>query len=550
MISDKILVQLNNASFRYPTGDYLFTKVKLTLKEGEKVAIVGANGSGKSTLLKILTGNLKLEEGEQIINCKTHYVPQINLSALQKSQKIYEYIAQFYDDWWEIPAKLEELFDLVVDPELPIQTLSGGELMKLNLGIAVRHNPKVLVLDEPTNHLDVASIAKLVSFINEGEGKKYAYIIVSHDIFFLDQVVGAVWELENGQVTSYGGNYSFYKEQKELHLRGLKRQYDLAKDKLEKTAILEQKNIENQAKRASQAKRAFLKGGVARITAHGAGRDSTGGLQHAQSTTVERLTAEAEEKLEEFQTEERHLAFINMKNTEANQGRTIFEVKEGTLSINKTVLAKNINLKVVYGDRMVIAGNNGVGKSSLIHALLAHADSLHHPVDSFRHNELAKLSGEIYTGENLAWVYIDQNYSLIKPELTLLENLMNYNKEITESKAKEQLGKFQFKLESEMAKPGDNLSGGEMVRLIMAMITSFPIDLLIMDEPTNNLDVETVEVLTKALNNFRGAVMVISHNIDFLNRAGINTAYIIKAKKFTKMLVDPTHKDAFYQALV
>jgi len=543
MVSDKILVQLNNAAFKYPAGDYLFTKVKLTLKEGEKVAIVGANGSGKSTLLKIFTCNLKLEEGEQIINCKTHYVPQINLSALQKAQPIYEYISQFYDDWWEIPAKLEEVFNLIIDLELPVQTLSGGELMKLNLAIAVRHNPKVLVLDEPTNHLDVASIAKLISFINDGEGKNYAYIIVSHDIFFLDQVVDAVWELENQQITSYGGNYSFYREQKELHLRGLKRQYDLAKDKLEKTALLEQKNIENQAKRANRAKRAFLKGGVARITAHGAGRDSTGDLQHAQSTTIDRLTVEAEEKLEEFQTEDRHLAFINMKNTEANQGRTIFEVKEGILTIDKQVLAKNINLKVIYGDRVVIAGNNGVGKSSLIQALLAHADPT-------RHNELAKLSGEIYTGENLAWVYTDQNYSLIKPELTLLQNLLDYNKEITESKAKEQLGKFQFKLESEMAKPGGNLSGGEMVRLIMAMITSFPIDLLIMDEPTNNLDVETVEVLIKSLTNFRGAVMVISHNIDFLHRAGINTAYIIKAKKFTKMLVDPSHKDAFYQALV
>jgi len=535
MSTDKILVQLNNASFRYPTGEYLFTGVKLTLKEGEKVGIVGANGTGKSTLLKILTGSLKLEEGEQVINCKTYYVPQVNLTQLQKSQKIYEYIAQYYEDWWEIPAKLEDLFDLVVDLELTIQTLSGGELMKLNLAIAVRHNPKVLVLDEPTNHLDVQSISKLLTFITEGDGKKYSYIIVSHDIFFLDQVIGAVWELENKQITSYGGNYSFYKEQKELHLRGLRRQYDIAKDKLQKVTTLAQQQEETKAKKANEAKRAFIKGSIDK-RAYSEGKNAAGSLQQGNSGIIDRLTKEAEEKLEEFKTEDRRLAFINMKNTDANAGRTIFEVKEGTLSLDKTVLTKNVNLKVVYGDRLVISGNNGVGKSSLVKALIG-SDSH------------AKLTGELYTGEKLAWVYIDQNYSLIKPELNLIQNIMDYNKEITEAKAKEQLGKFQFKLEAEMTKPGGSLSGGEMVRLIMAMITSFPIDLLIMDEPTNNLDVETVEVLIKALNNFRGAVMVISHNIDFLSRSGIDTAYIIRDKKFTKMAVDPSNKPAFYKAL-
>jgi ATPase subunit of ABC transporter with duplicated ATPase domains len=126
---------------------------------------------------------------------------------------------------------------------------------------------------------------------------------------------------------------------------------------------------------------------------------------------------------------------------------------------------------------------------------------------------------------------------------------MGYHKSITESKAKEQLGKFQFKTEMEMNKLGKNLSGGEMVRLIMAMITTFPIDLLILDEPTNNLDVETVEVLIKSLNNFRGAVMIVSHNIDFLNKINIKTAYLIKDKKLKPMKTDPSHKEDFYKAL-
>ncbi len=529
------MLQLNNASFRYPTEDYLFTDVKITLKESDRVAIVGANGAGKSTLLKLLAGQLKLEEGERIANCRVYYVPQVDLVNTQKSQKIYEYIAKFYENWWEVPSKLAKLFDLELDPESEVARLSGGELMKLNLAIAVKNNPNVLILDEPTNHLDVSSLARLIKFINEDTKGKYTYIMVSHDTFFLDQVVNQIWELENKQITSYGGNYSFYKEQKELRLRGVKKQYDLAKDKLERTAELAQKEQERLAKRANEAKRAYIKGGVDKRL-YSAGKEAAGAMQRVSNATIERLKQEAEEKLEQFQTQERHLAYITMKNTEGNKGRTILEIKNADLMAGKTCLVKGIELKIVYGDRIVIAGDNGTGKSSLIKALLGTDKNV-------------ALKGEVYRGEKLAWVYIDQNYSLIKPELNLIQNLMAYNKEITESKAKEQLGKFQFKSETEMQKLGASLSGGEMARLILAMISSFPIDLLVMDEPTNNLDIETVDVLVNALNNFKGALIVISHNMDFLSRINIGAGYKIKAKKLQKMPATPADKDRFYFAL-
>lgn len=532
----KVLLQLNNASFRYPAGDYLFTNVKLTLKEGDKVAIVGANGAGKSTLLKLLAGQLKLDEGEQVVNCRPYYVPQVDLVNTQKSPKIYEYVAQFYDNWWEVPSELAKLFDLELDVEGEVTKLSGGELMKLNLAIAVKNNPDALILDEPTNHLDVSSLDKLIKFINQDTKGKYSYVIVSHDTFFLDAVVNQIWELENQKVTSYGGNYSFYKEQKELHLRGVKKQYDLAKEKLERATELAQKEQERLAKRASEAKRAFISGGVDRMV-YSKGKDAAGAMQKASSTVVERLKQEAEKKLEQLQTEERRLAFISMKNTQGNKGRTILEVKNADLLVGKKLLIKGIELKVVYGDRLVIAGDNGAGKSSLIKALLG-ADK-----ETF-------LRGEVYRGEKLAWVYIDQNYSLIKPDLNLIQNLMAHNKEITEPKAKEQLGKFQFKSETEMQKLGATLSGGEMVRLILAMISSFPIDLLIMDEPTNNLDIETLEVLVDALNSYKGALIVVSHNMDFLSKINIDAGYKIKGKKLSKMPVAPADKEGFYRALV
>lgn len=531
----KILLQLNNASFRYPTGDYLFTDIKLTLKEGDRTALVGINGSGKSTLLKILSGNILLDEGQQLINCRTRYVPQIHLSALKKSQKIYEYLNTLYDEWWEVLNEAEKTFNLIIDPETSLSTLSGGELMKLNLSAAIRHNPDVLILDEPTNHLDVKSLGKLISFINEGGGKKYTYLIVSHDVFFLNQIVNNTLELRDKKITSYGGNYDFYKEQKALHLKGLKKQSGIAMAKLEKAASLEQRNIEIQAKRANEAKRAFLKGSIDK-NSYSMGKNAAGGVQRQNTIMLDRLKQEAEEKQEETRTEERKLSFINMKNTQENKGRTIFEVKKATLRIATAVLIKDLELKVTYGDRILIAGDNGSGKSTLIKALTG-ADAN------------AILEGEVYRGDNLVWAYVDQSYSLINPRLTLLENLMEYNKEVSESKAKEQLGRVQFKSEAEMNKPANDLSGGEMVRLIIAMITSVSMDLLVMDEPTNNLDVDTIDVLVKSINNFKGALILISHNIDFLSRTEISTAYIIKNKKLSKKEIGRSNKEVFFKTI-
>lgn len=544
MEQKKILIQINNASFRYTGEEYLFEDVKITVKQGDRTAIVGANGSGKSTLLKLLTGNLKLEEGTQSVFGKCYYVPQVDLTARQKNSKIYEYILTYFEEWWDVLPELEKLFGLSLDPEAEMETLSGGELMKLNLAIAIKHNPEVMVLDEPTNHLDVRSINTLINFIKEDTKGKYTFLIVSHDIFFLDSVVTSILELEDKKITVYGGNYSFYKEQKELHLRGVRKQYELAKEKLERTQELEQKNIERQAKKANQAKLAFIKGSIDK-RAYSEGKQAASSLQHGKNIAVERLKEDAEEMLEDFETEERRLAFINLKNTSENSNRTIFELKNASLSVGGQALLKEINLKITYGDRLVIAGDNGSGKTTLVKALIQKTS---HTKEA-QVNEKISLEGDVYVGSKLACVFVDQHYSLIKPELNLFENLMAYDKTLTESKAKEQLGKFQFKTEKEMKKLGKNLSGGEMVRLVMSMITSFPIDLVILDEPTNNLDVETVNVLIKSLNNFRGAVIVISHNVDFLHKINISTSYLIKNKKLKLLDVSPAQKDVYYSKL-
>jgi ATPase subunit of ABC transporter with duplicated ATPase domains len=542
VMDSNVLIQLNNASFRYGTEEYLFENLKLTIKEGDRTAIVGINGSGKSTLLKILTGELPVDDGEITINSKPYYVPQIDLAVNQENLHVYEYIEQFYEEWWEIPSEVERLFNLEINPDALAKTLSGGELMKLNLAIALKHNPDVLILDEPTNHLDVKSIKALIDFIKAPANDKYTYVVVSHDIFFINSIVNKIWELDKKTVTAYGGNYDFYLQQKEFQLNGLKKQYDVAKSQLERAKENEQKEIERQAHKANQAKRAFIKGSMDKFR-FSEGKQAASSAQHGINTAIERLKEEAEEKLDIFETEERKLAFMHIKNTNENVGRTVVELKEAQLTVDKKVLLKDINLHITYGDRLVIAGDNGTGKSSLIKAVLEKGTD-------FKSNQNIKLEGNIYVGENLAWVYIDQNYSLIKPELDLIQNLMTYNNSVTENIAKEQLGKYKFRTKSELQKLGKNLSGGEMVRLVMAMITTNPVDLLIMDEPTNNLDVATVEVLIKSLNVYKGSLIVISHNIDFLNKIAVKSAYLIKNKKLTILNADPSKRDEFYKALL
>jgi len=546
-VQNEVLIQLNNASFRYPGEDYIFEDVKLTVKRGDKTAIVGINGIGKSTLLKLLTGALKLEEGEQSLECKAYYVPQVDFKVNQEDLRIYEYIEKYYENWWDIPSEVEKLFGLTIDTEDYVKKLSGGEIMKLNLAIALKHNPDVLVLDEPTNHLDVKSLNALIRFIKSPTGSRYTYLIVSHDVFFMNSVVTKIWELDSKTITTYGGNYDFYIEQKELQMRAIKRQYHLAEVKLEKAKESEQKELERQARRTSQAKLAFIKGSMD-TTEFSEGKNAASASLKNKNATLERLRDEAEEKLEEYDTEERKLAFINIQNTNGNQGRTIFELKNTSLDIDTRELIKEMNLKVGYGDRLVICGDNGTGKTTLVKALLHHGDK---NVSSNKNSDikLPHLEGDVYVGDKFSWVYIDQHYSLIKPELNLIENLMAYHNSFTEDKAKEQLGKFKFRTKAELAKLGKSLSGGEMVRLVMAMITAFPVDLVILDEPTNNLDVATVEVLVKSLNFFKGSIMVISHNIDFLHKINVEKAYIIKNKKLKLMEVSPENKEAFYKAL-
>jgi len=533
MDNKEIFLQMNNASFRYPSGEYLFENIKTSVKQGDKIALVGANGTGKSTLLRILTGGIQLEEGALICNKATYYLKQIDITLQQKNFKLYEYVTTLYENWWEVLDRAQKLFGTEYEPDLNVSSLSGGELMKLNLAAAAVHNPDILLMDEPTNHLDIQSVQTLISYLGT---QKAAYIIVSHDTFFLDQVVNEIWELENKKITVYGGNYTFYKEQKALHLKGIQKRVAIAHEKLERANDLAQKEEEKRARKANSAKMAFIKGSMDKDR-YQVGKNAASAGMSNKKIILDTLKETAEQELEELETEKRKLAFINMKNTSNNAGKTLVNVEHANLFVGNTELISDISIQLLYSDRIVFCGNNGSGKTTLIKGLL-------------KTDPKIKLEGEVVINPSIVYVYVDQSYSIIKPDLNLLQNIMEFDKTVPEWKAKEQLGKFQFKSEMEMNKKGKDLSGGEMARLMMAMVTSYPIDLLVLDEPTNNLDVETIEVLEKALNSFVGTLIVVSHNMEFLNKINIKKGYIVKNKSLKLMMNNPSNRDAFYQELV
>ena len=246
-MKSKVLINAQNISLETESGTIL-NGVTVSISESERIGLVGPNGSGKTTLMKVMGGIAKPSKGEVFSSCSTYYVPQLNLPLFKSNISISDYLSKATDEWWNITSILETKFDIHdLDIQQSLSTLSGGELMKLHLAVAFALNPDVLFLDEPTNHLDLSSVDTLIQFL---KGYKGSYVIISHDPFFLDQVVDTIWEIEGKKINKFGGNYSEYREQKAALLAGKERQHEAAQKELR--VIKRSVQLEN--KRAARSK--------------------------------------------------------------------------------------------------------------------------------------------------------------------------------------------------------------------------------------------------------------------------------------------------------
>ncbi|HEY9877196.1 MAG TPA: ATP-binding cassette domain-containing protein [Leptolyngbyaceae cyanobacterium] len=509
----------------------LFKAVHISLNQGDRIALVGPNGIGKSTLLKLLVGQLLPSTGTIIRNCKIYYLPQISTIVQDRTGSLFDFLSSLSDEWWAIENLLQTQFNLSLDLALPLSSLSGGELTKLFLAIGLAQNPDVLLLDEPTNHLDYLALEDLRQFLTQFDG---AFVIVSHKPSFLDQVVNTTWELTSKGITVYGGDFSFYRAQKEIEQLAQLRSHEAARKELKQAQVAAQHEQQRAARSSRYGENMadsmpkILAGAYKRQAEVTAGKQKQ---KHAAAIST------ATQKVNETKLYTPKATHIQLEER-STKHRRLVEIQGAELWIKDRRLLKDIQLQVSSKDRVAIAGPNGSGKSSLVKAILSTA------------GEAATLTpGEVWKSPALNVVYLDQTYDLINRQQTVLENMQGANSSLSHTLLRQQLGHFLFRNDAAY-KPASGLSGGELARLALAMVSVSAIDLLILDEPTNNLDTSTVDQMIDAVNEYQGALLVISHDLDFLARIGITHSWKIQLQLLKHTTYLPHEQEDYYQELL
>ncbi|BAY43740.1 ABC transporter-related protein [Scytonema sp. HK-05] len=532
----KSILLAENLAYQLSTTRTLFKNVQVNIVQGDRprIALVGSNGVGKSTLLKILAGQLSPTTGSVTRNGTVYYLPQIStIKQNIKAETVLDFLSSVSEEWWKIEEILQAQFSSTLDFSLPLLNLSGGELTKLFLAIGLSFEPQVLLLDEPTNHMDLMALESLRAFLNDFEG---AFVIVSHKPFFLDQVTDITWELTPEGVKVYGGNFSLYREQKEIELEARLRSHEVARKELKraKTTALQEQQRAAQSSRNGRAK--VLKGSVDRAAA-GLLKSKAEASAGIAKKKHEAAVANATQKVAQTKVKTTKATSIQLEQT-SQKRRNLIDIQGANLWVGKKLLLENIQLHISSGDRIAIAGANGSGKSSLPKTIL-HRDSTTAILES----------GEILLAPTMQAVYLDQTYELVNRRQTILENMQAANPNLNYQLLRQQLGHFLFKYD-DVHKSASVLSGGELARLAIAMISISEIDLLILDEPTNNLDIETVDQMVEGINEYQGALWVISHDLDFLSRINITQAYKLSEEILQATTYLPGEQEQYYQELL
>ncbi|WP_392482529.1 ribosomal protection-like ABC-F family protein [Nostoc sp. C110] len=530
----KSILLAENLAYELSLDRTLFQKIQVSIEVGDRIALVGHNGVGKSTLLKILAGQISPSTGSVWRNGVVYYLPQIS-TIRQKitAETVLDFLISVSDEWWKIEEILQTQFDTNVNLYLQIANLSGGEITKLFLAIGLSQQPNLLLLDEPTNHMDLQALENLRQFLQNFTG---AFVIVSHKPFFLDQVTSVTWELAPDTLKVYGGNFSQYREQKQIELEAALRSHEVARKELKhtQTTAMQEQQRAAQSKHNGRAK--FLNGSIDRMAAgliKTKAEVSTGTAKKKHEAAV----AKANQKVAETKVKTTKVTSIQLE--EKNQKRrNLINIQGANLRVSERLLIQNIQLHVSSGDRIAIIGANGSGKSSLVKAILG------------MENQTAVLdSGEVLLAPAMKAVYLHQTYELVNRQHTIMENMQAANANLSYQLLRQQLGHFLFKYD-DVHKSASVLSGGELARLAIAMISISEIDLLILDEPTNNLDIETVEQMVVGINDYQGAIWVISHDLDFLSQINITQSFNLREQALQIRTYLPNTPEQYYQELL
>lgn len=528
--SNFMSIIIKDLSYTHTDKEVLFSNLNLIINSGEKTALTGNNGCGKSTLMRILAG--EASPGTGSVHCSGHlyYVPQhfgqydgrtvaqvlgidrklTALHAILNGDTAEEHFARLDNDW-----NIEERTQAVlhawhlngISLLRPLEGLSGGEKTRLFLAGMELKEPDTLLLDEPTNHLDTAGRKRLYNFVHRTSA---TVLVISHDRTLLN-LLPAICELSRNGLACYGGNYDFYKEQKEVHRNALQQQLEEKEKALRLARKTAREMEERKARQNTRGEKASIKKGIPRIL--------LGGLKNHAENSSSKLSNVHAEKTDKIQQE-----ITNLKGSLPQTNKLKTDFNASALHTGKIlVTAQNINFhypdsntnlwtvplsfQLRSGNRFCIKGDNGSGKTTLLKLITG---------------ELTPTGGTIERAD-FTYIYLDQEYSLIQNEYTVSEQAEAFNlRHLPEHETKTILNRYLFP-QDVWNKPCSKLSGGEKMRLAFCclMIADNTPDLFILDEPTNNLDIESIEIITATIRNYQGTVLAVSHDRDFLKETGI-----------------------------
>lgn len=500
------LLSISNLKYEIE-GDILFHNVNLSLNSNQIIGLIGNNGSGKSTLLKIINKELNDYTGSL---AKCGNIAYLNQFVYDNSdQSVFEYLNQNSQQWQDIDDLVSRQFHWNLNLESRINSLSGGEMVKLKLAIALTNEPNILLLDEPTNHLDQESKDILKNIILEYATESgQSVIIVCHDIGFLNEIATTIWSIEESKISEYRGNHSFYQTQKkqlqELRLSKLKLANSQKSKLLKIRTSLLNKIADSKQKinsKNDQSKDKYI------LDKAKAGIESTKAKldKSYKSKILELQQIELDNQIPKT-------IFVknNIESNNINQKKKILRIANGQFWLKGNLVLDSFDVDLNYSQNLHIKGDNGSGKSSLINSILS--------VESQHCNLTYK---NIYQLPDIKIGLLGQNYTAqLDSELTVLQNLEPKNLNLDQARI--QLAKYYFFEDRDINQKVSSLSGGQMARLAMAKITYRYLDLLILDEPTNNLDITTKNILVRNLKEFQGALIVISHDSNFVDQLSID----------------------------
>ncbi|MBY7780225.1 ABC transporter ATP-binding protein [Vibrio fluvialis] len=522
------LITIHNGLLAF--GDHpLLNHADFALQENERVCLVGRNGAGKSTLMKVLAGETIMDDG------KMQVMQDVIVSRLEQDPprdqegNVYDYVAgglkevgqqlKIYQDLldlvavepteanikrlsaiqeqlehagaWRFEDRIKNVLSaLKLDGHTKLTDLSGGWQRKAALARALVCDPDVLLLDEPTNHLDVTTIEWLEGFLKDFRG---SIIFISHDRAFIKSMATRIVDLDRGKLNSFPGNYDKYLVEKEEQLR-----------------VEDMQNAEFDKKLAQEE--VWIRQGIKARRTRNEGR------------------VRALKKLREERSERRDvLGKVNLQiDDAARSGKIVFEAENLQYSIDGKSIVKDFSFNIMRGDRIALVGPNGCGKSTLLKLLLG---------------ELQPDSGRLHCGTKLEVAYFDQYREMLDPEKSVIDNLADGKQEVTiggrQRHALSYLQDFLF-APKRARTPVKALSGGEKNRLLLARIFLKSNNLLVLDEPTNDLDIETLELLEDLLANYQGTLLLVSHDREFVDNT-VTSSWIFEGDGVIEEFVGGYH---------